>query len=111
MIYGSKIRERTFTSTIQRLARAAPTMPLSEANKLADELAIAEADLFRMKSALAILSEALGFSGDGSPPESLDGPDLAIRWALDKVTECQGWVICGLDPDAMENLKAQVAEG
>ena len=102
------IRLNKYNNVIQTLAKEAPTMSISAANTLANQMAIAEVDLYVAKSALAILTGPLGYDHNGNTPENLKCARNAIKWALRQVTNAHGWVVCGPVPDAMNKLMDEV---
>jgi hypothetical protein len=101
-------RPRTTYFKLMDLYAAAPSMPLDKAVRIAERWADEEIKAFDAQSALAVLTELLGFNSHGAIPAKFKDVRDAQKWALQKVSYCHSWVVCGPVSDGLESLQADI---
>lgn len=109
--HGVNMSNHSNKSILNFLVRHAPKAPLGECMSIANDFQNLKEQEYHLKMQLSLLAEVLGFSENGGF-EDLSKKfkdDKAILWALDEVSHCHAWVVCGAGK-GMEGVKEEVVE-
>ena len=94
-------------SILEDMAKHIPDVSISRCVGWANEIVSAEKETYILKTALALLGDALDMDSKGNFPKKLlkrFRHHKAGLWALHKVQYYHAWVVCGPTEKAMEKL-------